>query len=118
MALADDLYRIEEGFWRGGRDHFLAHVDATCLLAFPQMPEMHGVHSRAEVAETASDPARWRELSMTDRQLVQPGAEVAIISYRADAVGREGQGYSALIGSAYVRRDDGWKLTFHQHSPV
>ena len=46
MSLEDELYAIERGFWLKGEDHFLAHLDETCLLAFPQMGEMHGVQSR------------------------------------------------------------------------
>ncbi len=30
---------------------------------------------------------------------------------------RDGQRYSALMSSFYVRRADGWKLAFHQQTP-
>lgn len=118
MADAADIYRIEEGFWLSGKEHFLAHLDEQCLLAFPQAGEMHGVSTREEVAATASIPDRWRDLQLTNRQLLQPVPDVVILSYRADVRRADGQPYSALIGSAYVRRPDGWKLTFHQHSPI
>jgi hypothetical protein len=118
MALQDDLYRIEEGFWLAGKEHFLAYVDELCLLAFPQIGEMHGVRSREEVASTVSTSDRWRDLQITNHQLLQATEDVAIISYRADVKRADGQPYSALIGSAYIWRSDGWKLTFHQHSPV
>ena len=118
MSLEEDLYAIEEGFWLRGQDHFLAHVDDTCLLAFPQMGEMHGVHSREEVAATATMANRWRDLTMSRRHLLRPDDGVAIISYRADVKRADGLPYEALISSAYVRRSEGWKLAFHQHSPV
>ena len=118
MALEDDLFRIEQGFWLSGRDHFLAHLDAKCLLAFPQMGEMHGVHTREEVAATATTSNRWRDLKLRDRHLLQPADDVAIISYRADVMRADGQPYSALVSSAYARRAEGWKLAFHQHSPI
>jgi hypothetical protein len=117
-ALQDELFAIEEGFWLEGEDYFLAHVDERCLLAFPTMPDFHGVDSREEVAATAKQPNRWSDLKMSNRQLVQPGEDVAIISYRADATQADGKPYAALIGSAYAKRDDGWKLSFHQHSVV
>ena len=59
MALEDDLYRIEEGFWLSDEDYFRVHVDEHCLLALPQMPEFHGVRSRDEAAATASPASRW-----------------------------------------------------------
>lgn len=118
MALEDELFDIEHGFWLGGKDHFAEHVDDQCLLAFPQMGEMHGVHSREEVAATATTSNRWRDLNVTDRHHLRVGEEVAIISYRADVTRADGHPYSALVSSAYVRGAGGWKLAFHQHSPV
>jgi len=118
MRLEEELFRIEEGFWLAGADYFLRHVDANCLLAFPQAGQMHGTYSREGIAQTATAPNRWRDLRISDRQTLQPTNEVAGISYRADVLRADGQPYAALVSSAYVRRDDSWKLTFHQHSPV
>lgn len=118
MAIEDDLFRIEQGFWLSGKEHFLEHLDDECLLAFPQMGEMHGVHSREEVAATATTTNRWRDLKLYDRHLLHPTDNVAIISYRAEVMRADGQPYSALVSSAYVRRAGGWKLAFHQHSPI
>jgi len=118
MALEDELFAIEQGFWLSGQDHFLEHVDESCLLAFPQAGEMHGVHSREAVAATATTANRWRDLHITNRHLLQPTDDLAIISYRADVLRADGQPYSALVSSAYVQRRAGWKLVLHQHSPV
>ena len=117
--LQDELFAIEEGFWLGGRDHFLEHVDERCLLAFPQAGEMHGVRTREEVAATAStQPGRWRDLKVSDRHLLRLADGAAVISYRADVFRFDGEPYAAMVSSAYVKRDGGWKLAFHQHSPV
>lgn len=118
MALEDELFEIEQGFWLAGKDHFLAHLDDECLLAFPQMGEMHGVFPRAHVAATATPSNRWRDLRMTERSLLRPNEDVAILSYRADVTRADGEPYSALVSSAYVQREAGRKLMFHQHSPV
>ena len=117
--LQDELFAIEEGFWLGGRDHFLEHVDERCLLAFPQAGEMHGVRTREEVAATAStQPGRWRDLKVSDRHLLRLADGAVVISYRADVLRFDGEPYAAMVSSAYVKRDGGWKLAFHQHSPV
>lgn len=118
MSLDDELFRLEEGFWLAGRQHFLEHLDAECLLAFPQAGEMHGVHSAADIAASASTPGRWRDLRISHRHLIELTDEVAAISYRADVTRADGEPYAALVGSGYVRRLGGWKLAFHQHSPV
>jgi hypothetical protein len=117
MALEDDLFSIEEGFWLRGREHFLEHVDMKCLLAFPHSGEMHGVFDRQQIAATATPSNRWRDLTMSNRQLLAIGDD-AIISYKADVTRADGEPYIALVSSGYVQRDAGWKLAFHQHSPV
>lgn len=118
MVQKDELFDIEKGFWLSGKEHFLEHLDTECLLAFPQMDEMHGVFSRERVAATASNPNRWRDLQLSGRHLIHLDSDVAVISYRADVTRADGEPYWALISSAYVHRNDGWKLAFHQHSPL
>lgn len=118
MASKEELAGIERGFWLSGKDHFLAHLDERCLLAFPQAGEMHGIKSREEVAATATPSNRWRDLEMTDLHLLDVGEDSALLSYRADVIRADGESYAALVSSLYVRRGDGWKLAFHQHSPV
>ncbi len=118
MTLGKQLFEIEQGFWLLGKEHFLDHVDDQCLLAFPQAGEMHGVHSCAEVAATATTANRWRNLTMKDRHLLHGAENLAIISYRAEVTRADGEPYTAIVSSAYVRRPAGWKLAFHQHSPV
>ena len=29
-----------------------------------------------------------------------------------------GEAYAALVSTGYVRRDDGWKMMFHQQTPL
>lgn len=118
MTLEKELFEIEQGFWLEGEQHFLDHLDDKCLLVFPQGGEMHGVYSRADVAATATTSNRWLDLAMTDRHLLHNTDDIAIISYKADVVQADGQPYQALVSSAYLHRPEGWKLAFHQHSPV
>ena len=118
MSQEEQLFEIERGFWTEGADNFAAHLDELCLLAFPQSGEMHGLFSREEVAATATGANRWRELEMSDQQLLKLSDDAAMISYKADVTRADGVAYSALIGSAYVRRSNVWLLASHQHSPV
>lgn len=115
MALKDELLELDRGFWTGGEDHFLAHVDTRCALVFAQM---QGDYSREEVAASARDPDRWRDLRISAAFLVEPSADIAFLSYDASVVRKDGAPYRALIGSSYIRRDKGWKLFAHQHTPV
>jgi hypothetical protein len=118
MSLEDDLFRIEEGFWFAGEEHFLQHVDDSCLLAFPQGGQMHGIYSVEQIAQTATAPNRWRDLKIANRQMLQPTGGIAVLSYRAEVLRADGQPYAALVSSGYINKGEGWKLMFHQHSPL
>lgn len=118
MSLEEQLFEIERGFWIEGAEYFAAHLGERCLLAFPQSGKMHGLFSRDEVAATVAGANRWRDLEMSDRQLLKLSDDAVMISYKADATGADGAPYSALIGSSYVRTSDAWLLASHQHSPV
>jgi len=115
MALKDELTEIERGFWTGGEDYFLAHLDEKCLLAFPQMA---GAYSREEVAATAKEPQRWKDLSTQEKGFLQPTGDMAELAYEARATRANGEPYRALVSTLYVRRDDGWKMAFHSQTPL
>ena len=90
MALEQDLFNIEQGFWLSGKEHFSAHLDERCILAHAQAGEMHGVKTRDQVAATATTANRWSDLRLSDRNLLQATEHAVIISYRADATRADG----------------------------
>jgi hypothetical protein len=51
MALKDELFDIEQGFWLSGKEHFLEHVDTECLLRF-----LRWVRCTASFPASASQP--------------------------------------------------------------
>ena len=60
--------------------------------------------------------APWSSFALEDPQVVPLGADGALVVYGVVAE-REGATYSALVSSAYVRRDGAWRLAFHQQTP-
>lgn len=113
MTLEEDLFRIEEGFWFAGKEHFLQYVDDRCLLAFPQGGQMHGIYSVEHIAQTATAPNRWRDLKIANHQMLQPTDGIAVLTYRADVLRADGEPYTALVSSGYINKGEGWKLMFH-----
>lgn len=67
---------------------------------------------------SATPRNRWRDLTMSSRHIVQLAEDIAIISYRADVTRANVEPYAALGSSGYVKRAEGWKLAFRQHSPL
>lgn len=110
MPLQADLFALEEQFWTGGPGVWRAHCDDDCLVVFPGMS---GVMSREDIANTAEE-GRWRDVEITPKGFVELGEDAAVIGYACRATRKDGAPHAALVTSAYVRRDDGWKLASHQ----
>lgn len=110
-----DLLAVERSLWTGGAEVYEEHLDRECLLAFTQMG---GVSSREAVAGQVDGAPRWRGVEMEVEGLIRPADEVAILTYRAEAVRDGGERYEARVSSGYVRREGAWKLMFHQQTPL
>ena len=113
-GLEHRLLGIEERFWSGDEDFYRAHLDAECLLAFPELAR---AMTCEEVVDTVSD-SHWSQLVIEKVGFRRLGDAGAVLTYRAQAKRASGEPYHALVSSAYVRRDDGWKLAFHQQTPL
>jgi len=111
----DELLALEKGFWTGDSAYYKQHADSACLVAFPGMSE---VMDRADLAATATNPHRWRDLKIDLKGCLEPTDGMIILSYEAKALRENGEAYEALVSSAYVKRSDGWKMVFHAQTPL
>ena len=109
-ATEKDLLALEKKFWTGDTKFYQDNVDDSALIAFG--PDMAGVMSNKEIASSAGQGNRWKNLDIKLKGLI------AILSYEAHATRSNGEAYAALVSTGYARRDDGWKMVFHQQTPV
>ncbi len=114
MKLQDDLLAMERKLWSGGKAEYQRTLDDDCLVAFT---EMAGVSSRDKIAAQA-DGARWNDVNLEVEGFLQPTQDVAFLTYRASAVRANADPYEARVSSSYVRRNGGWKMVFHQQTPL
>lgn len=59
----------------------------------------------------------WSSYRMHDVRVLWLTDDTAVVAYGVDAERAGSPPYSALMSSTYVRREDGWKLAFHQQTP-
>ena len=71
---------------------------------------------RAAMIKSMSGPP-WSSYQLQDLRVFQPTPDTGIVVYGVVARRGDASPYSALVSSHYVRRDDGWKMTFHQQTP-
>jgi len=115
MTTKDDLLALEKQFWTGDAEFYRRNLDDPCLTAFT---EMAGVFDKEEIAATIKGGQRWRDLELEYKGLIEPVPDMAILTYQAKAKRENGAPYSALVSSGYAKREGGWKMTFHQQTPL
>jgi hypothetical protein len=115
MTTEHDLLALERQFWTAGADFYREAVDDRCLLAFTGMA---GVLYRDQVASTVGEGQRWTDLIIDEMGYLRLRDDVAVLSYKASARRPGGDFYRALVSSGYVRRPGGWKMAFHQQTPL
>ena len=114
MSLEQDLLAIEMQFWTGGPEAYRRHADDRCLVVFR---EMAGVMSRDDIARSA-EKGRWSDVKPTLKGIARLSDESIVISYDCTARRNDGQIHHALVSSGYCKRPEGWKLAFHQQTPM
>lgn len=114
-ALEKELLAIEEEFWSGDEAYYHEHADASCLVAFA---EMAGLMDNPDLAATAGEGNRWRNVGMDVKGIVRPRDDIAILTYEANAERADGQPHHALVSTGYVRREGGWKMMFHSQTAL
>lgn len=115
----DTLSALEERGWEAlssspaaARTFYEQVLDSTAAMLLPGGMVLD---DRAAIVDSMSGQP-WSAYELEEMQTLQPTDDTAVVTYGVVAQ-RDGQEYSALISSVYVRRDDEWKLTFHQQTP-
>ncbi|HEX6877110.1 MAG TPA: nuclear transport factor 2 family protein [Nocardioidaceae bacterium] len=117
----ENLVDLEERGWRAlstsgasARAFYESVLDRTVVMLLPGGMVLD---DRATILDSMSGQP-WSFYDLTDLRELRPTRDTGLVTYRAFAH-REGAGpYSALVSSLYARRDDGWRLIFHQQTPT
>ena len=71
---------------------------------------------RSSIIEAMSGEP-WASYDLADLRALHPLPDTCVVTYAVVASRPGSPEYSALVSSLYVRREDGWRLAFHQQTP-
>jgi hypothetical protein len=118
-AAEDELITLERQGWdalsTGGdaaRTFYESVLDARPVMLLPGGMVLD---DRATIVESMSG-APWNHYVLDGEHCQRPTADTGLVTYGAVAE-RDSNRYSALMSTLYVRRENGWKLVFHQQTP-
>ena len=115
MSLDNELMALERRFWTEGADFYRENLDEQCVVVFT---EMAGLKTREEIVAMIGAEPRYQEVTIEPKAAHRLDRSTAILAYQANARKADGTRYRALVSSLYVERVGGWKLAFHQQTPL
>jgi hypothetical protein len=115
-----ELLELEREGWnslrRGGDDAGAFYDRVLAREVLMLLPGGTVIDDRARVVDSMRGPP-WDEHELSDERVLQLGADVAIVAYRARAR-RGDMTYVALFNSTYAREAGEWRLALHQQTPL
>ncbi|MCD0445646.1 nuclear transport factor 2 family protein [Glycomyces sp. A-F 0318] len=120
MADFDELLKLERSGWDSLCDGTGAEFYGSIMTDDGRMILAHGFAlDRSQVIASLADAPPWAGYEITDAYLIRLGGHNAVLGYtgRAWRDGSEPE-FNALMSSAYVRTDDGWRLALYQQTAI
>ncbi len=109
-----ELQLLEEGLWRAETRFDRAWMERVLAPGFFEFGRSGCVYSREDTLGMAARPIDARLEDVSVRSLSADIAQVTYISIET----YEGEEQAAHRSSLWSRTEDGWRLLFHQATPV
>ena len=119
MAVEEQLVEIERKLWTNDAAYYRDNLIEEAVLVFAET----GVIPRETAVEAIlSENAKgqtWGEVEFADVKSRRLSDDVVLLTYRITARWEhEESRIFALASSVYVKRNERWKLAFHQQTPM
>lgn len=120
MGNDDDLAALEYRGWQAlstsgaaAAAFFTEVLDHEVLMLLPGGMVLS---DRDDIVRSMSGQP-WATYRLDGTRVLRPAADTGLVTYGVVARREGTPEYSALVSSLYVRREDGWKMAFHQQTP-
>jgi hypothetical protein len=116
----NELIELERAAWTAlstsGEAAAAFYSDALADDVLMLLPGGLVIDDRAQVIDSMRG-APWDSFELSDERVLDLTADSAVVAYRAIAR-RQGDDYTALFNSTYIRVGGAWRLAVHQQTPV
>jgi hypothetical protein len=113
MDVSETLFALERDLANGDGDAYRRLLTDDAVVVVPGARLTKG-----ETVDAMDGSPGWDDIGLADERCVRLTDGAALLTYRF--TGRRGDDfqYVALMGSVYVTTDDGWRMAFHQQTPL
>jgi hypothetical protein len=118
-AFPDHLFTIERRLWTNDAVFYKDNLTDDCLLVFPETGVITRDVAVDAIRKENEDGRKWAEVDFSNIRKLRLAEDAALLTYRVTARWQhERFARTALASSLYIKRDGGWKLAFHQQTPI
>lgn len=109
----DILWKMEKSFWLDGPDFYERSMAPDARMVFPSPV---GILAGEQIVEGLKQAPRWESVGFEERTETNLG-DTIVLAYKATGRREDGDPYSALCASTYVKSGEKWVLLSHQQTP-
>lgn len=119
MELEKQLLDIERKLWTNDPVFYENNFIDTALLVFPETGVITRNVAVAAISTENAEGRKWAEVEFDKVRSLRLADDAVLLTYTVAARWEHQQSRSlALASSIYVKRDDAWKVAFHQQTPL
>ena len=119
MIERERLLSIERDLWRNDPTIYRETLLPDATLVFAETGRISSDQAVEAIRQENAESRRWADVAFSDIHLSRLAADVALLHYRVKARWEhETDAIETLASSVYVRRDDTWRLAFHQQTEI
>lgn len=119
MTLEQQLVAIERKLWKNDAVLYEENLIPEALLVFAETGVITRDVALEAIRKENAEGRRWADVKFDDIRTLPLGEDAALLTYKATARW-EGQAKQmiAFCTSAYVLRNNAWKLALHQQTAL
>jgi hypothetical protein len=119
MIERERLLSLERDLWRNDPAIYQETLISDATLVFAETGRISREQAVEAIKEENAENRRWADVAFSDVHLSRLAGDVVLLHYRVKARWEhEPDAIIALASSVYVRRDDTWRLAFHQQTEI
>lgn len=117
MISIEQLVSLEQQLWRNDPVIYESTLVPEAALVFAETGMILRARAVEAIRQENAEHRRWADVTFTNVHMSRLVDDAILLHYRVTARWEhEDTPIVALASSVYVRRDDGWKLAFHQQT--
>jgi hypothetical protein len=119
MAVEEQLVEIERKLWTNDAAYYRDNLIEEAVLVFAETGVIPRETAVEAILSENAKGQRWAEVEFADVKSRRLSDDVVLLTYRITARWEhEESRIFALASSVYVKRNERWKLAFHQQTPM